>query len=64
MAIKRKINSYNAALGMRVYHERTINRNTMTIVHHIEMSMPGYKLTENGPELVDIKNLELDDDKK
>lgn len=61
MTIDRKINSYNAALGMQVYHERTMDWDMMTLVHHIELKSPGYKLTENGPELIDIEDLELDD---
>lgn len=61
MSIERKIQSYNATLGMRVYHERTLDWDVMTLVHHIELAMPGYELTPNGPEWIDINELELDD---
>lgn len=64
MKIGRKINAYNASLGMQVYHERKINWNTMTLVHHIELAASGYKLTENGPELINIEDCELDDDEE
>lgn len=61
MTTERKTNSYNAALGMQVYHERTLDWDTMTLVHHIEMAVSGYAFTSNGPELIDIGELELDD---
>ena len=44
---------------MHVCHERTMDWDAMTIVHHIEMSVPGYDFTNNGPELIDIGDLEL-----
>lgn len=61
MTIERKTNSYNATLGMQVCHERTLDWDAMTLVHHIELSVPGYELTSNGPEMIDLSELELDD---
>ena len=60
MKIERKTNSYNATLGMQVSHERTIDWDAMTLVHHIELAVPGYVFTSNGPELIDVGDLELD----
>ena len=64
MLIERKTNAYKATLGMHVCHERTMDWNAMTIVHHIEMSVPGYNFTSNGPELIDIGDLELANDEE
>lgn len=64
MIMERKTNAYNAQLGMHVYHERLLDRNAMTLVHHIEISVPGYKFTKNGPEIIDIGELELASDEE
>lgn len=59
MTIERKINLYTAALGMRVCHERTFNRNTMILMDYIVLAMPGYVCTNRGPEPIEISDPEL-----
>lgn len=62
MVHEKKLNTYKASLGMCVSHERTIDWDVMTLVHHIEISAPGYVLTQNGPEIIDPSTMELDDE--
>jgi hypothetical protein len=51
----------NVGRGMKVQFGRTINPSVGTIVDHYELEMPGYRCTENGPEIND--NLEVEEDK-
>lgn len=59
MGQEKKTKIYNAAFGMRVFHERTVDWKRLTISHHIEISVPGYELTNNGPEIISPKKQEL-----
>lgn len=62
--MKKKIKIYKAAYGMRVSQEQTIDWKRMTIVQHIEISMPGYELTSNGPKFIYPKKQELANNEK
>lgn len=50
-----------AAYGMQVQFGRTVNPTTKTVIDHFELAMPGYKLTNNGPEIIDIDNVEIEE---
>ena len=48
----------NAGRGMKVQFGRTINPSVGVTIDHYELEMPGYRCTENGPELNEIENIE------
>ncbi len=50
----------NVSHGMKVQFGRTVNLGAGIIVDHYELEMPGYRCTENGPEIID--NLEIEED--
>ena len=50
-----------ATLGMKVQYGRTVNPSVGIIIDHFELSVPGYKLTPNGPEIIDIENMEIEE---
>ena len=50
-----------AALGMKVQYGRTVNPSVDIVIEHFELSVPGYELTCNGPEIIDIDDLEIDE---
>ena len=50
-----------AALGMKVQYGRTVNPSVGIVIEHFELSVPGYELTCNGPEIIDIDDLEIDE---
>ena len=50
-----------AAYGMQVQHGRTVCPSRNIVIDHFELEMPGYELTVNGPEIIDISDVELDD---
>ena len=50
----------NVGRGMKVQFGRTINHCVGVAVDHYELEMPGYKLTDNGPEIIDRSLVEED----
>ena len=38
---------------MKVQFERTVEGVTRCTVDHYELAVPGYKCTDNGPEIID-----------
>lgn len=62
--MKRKPKTYKATHGMRVSQKQAIDWKHLTIVQHIELSMPGYELTNNGPKFIYPKKRELANDSK
>lgn len=62
MTKEKKTHTYHAGYGMQVFHERTVDWKRLTISHHIEISVPGYELTSNGPEIISPKKQELAND--
>ncbi len=64
MAHEKKTKTYRVAHGMRVSHEKIIDWRRLTIVNHIEMEMPGYELTINGPKMIVPKKQELANDEE
>jgi len=59
---EKKTKTYKVTHGMRVSHEQIIDWRRMTIVHHIELEMPRYELTTNGPKFIEPKKQELAND--
>ncbi len=49
---KRKIEKRKSCRRMLVIHTRTVTEGIGTIIDHYELSVPGYKLTSNGPECI------------
>lgn len=43
----------NVGCGMKVQFGRTINTSVGVTIDHYELETPGYKCTENGPEIID-----------
>ena len=52
----------NAGFGMKVQFGRTVNPSVGVTMDHFELSMPGYICTANGPEIIDIDDVEVADD--
>ena len=52
----------NVGRGMKVQFGRTVNPSVGVTVDHYELEMPGYRCTENGPELIDISKVEIEVD--
>lgn len=50
-----------AALGMQVKYGRTVNPSVGIVIEHYELEVPGYELTSNGPEIIDISNVEIEE---
>ena len=50
----------NVGRGMKVQFERTVNPSVGVTVEHYELEMPGYKVTDNGPEIIDRSLVEED----
>jgi len=48
-----------AAFGMQVRYGRTVNPSIGVTVEHFELAMPGYICTANGPEIIDIDDVEV-----
>lgn len=53
---KRKIEKRESCRRMKVIHTRTVTEGIGTIIDHYELSVPGYKLTTQGPEFIGFNN--------
>jgi hypothetical protein len=51
----------NVGRGMKVQFGRTVNPSVGVTVDHYELEMPGYRCTNNGPEIIDISETEFDE---
>lgn len=52
----------NVGRGMKVQFGRTVTPAIGVTVDHFELSMPGYRCTENGPEIIEAENAEVAED--
>lgn len=50
-----------AAYGMQVQFGRTVCPSRNIVVDHYELEMPGYQLTEDGPEIIDVDDITIED---
>lgn len=61
---KRKTEKRESCRRMRVIHTQTVTAEVGTIIDHYELSVPGYKLTSNGPELIGLNSEQVADNEE
>jgi len=49
----------NVGRGMKVQFGRTVTPAIGVTIDHYELSMPGYDCTDNGPKLIETKNVKV-----